>query len=74
MHPAQRQKTGSRYVKLFERHYTSGDKFPRDRFFPIGNRTLTNSAGGTIVVKAYDYGLPNTPENRKTLTNGPAVK
>jgi hypothetical protein len=47
--------------------FTTGDRFPRDRFFPIANRTLTNSVGETLVVKCFDYGLLNTTENRKTL-------
>jgi hypothetical protein len=47
--------------------FTTGDKFHRDRFVPIGNRTLTNSIGGTLTVRCYDYGLPNTEANRKTL-------
>lgn len=47
--------------------FTNGDNFPRDRFFPIGNRTLTNSIGETLTVKCYDYGLLNTEANRKTL-------
>jgi hypothetical protein len=54
--------------------FVTGDVFPRDRFLPIQNRTLHNSSGHTITVKAYDYGLPNTTENRKTLTNSPTVK
>lgn len=51
-----------------QRTFTTGDKFPRDRFFPVGNHTLTNRAKDqTITVKVYDYGLPNTPENRAQL-------
>jgi hypothetical protein len=47
--------------------FTKGDNFPQDKFFPISNRTLTNSIGGTETVRCYDYGLLNTLENRKTL-------
>jgi hypothetical protein len=44
-----------------------GDIVPKERLFPVGNRQVTNSAGVAFPVKAYDYGLLNTPENRKTL-------
>jgi hypothetical protein len=59
-------------IVLIENHpkqkvFTTGDKFPRDRLFPIGNRTLTNAIGGTLTVRCYDYGLPNTEANRKML-------
>jgi hypothetical protein len=32
---------------------------------------LPNKPGDTV--NTYDYGLPNTPENRKTLINPPAI-
>ena len=48
-----------------QKTFTDGDNFPQDRFFPLGNQTLTNRAGERVMtVRAYDYGLPNTPENR----------
>ena len=50
-----------------QKTFTTGDKFPQDRFFPIANRTFTNSVGRTETVRCYDYGLLNTAANRKTL-------
>jgi hypothetical protein len=48
-----------------QKKFSNGDKFSRDRFFPLGNQTLTNRSGDRVItVRAYDYGLPNTPTNR----------
>lgn len=40
------------------------------RVMPTGNLTATNKVfGSTTVYRAFDYGLPNTPENRKGMAS-----
>lgn len=47
-----------------QKTFVTGDKIDTDKFLYIGNTNINK-----IIVKVYEYGLSNSAENRKTLTN-----
>ncbi len=54
-------------------NYVIGQEVKSERVLPVDNIALTNVGSHAFIrVKAYDYGLPDTPENQLTLTNRPS--
>jgi hypothetical protein len=60
---------------VFVKNYPDRDKLTTDQriekvvAMQTGIKNATNKAGGEYTMKAYDHGLPNTPDNRNGVAS-----